>query len=63
MNQGGISRYDVDGCVKGDIVVLSPLQLPLTLIGKGNRDTLKMNSLLESHCLLNCDREQNVFTR
>ena len=30
--------------------------------GKGSGNDLKRNSLLESHCLLNCDREQNVFT-
>ena len=30
--------------------------------GKENGNTLKRKSRLESHCLLNWDREQNVFT-
>ena len=30
--------------------------------GKESGNDLKRNSLLESHCLLDCDREQNVFT-
>ena len=47
MNWGGIPRYDVYGWVNGERVVLSPLQLPLTLSGKGKRECLKKEVPIE----------------